>query len=201
VDVRLGNHQGQRQALTFSAINPGQSKLYLSVATQSSVHFFVFGLLAVVTVGGLFLKVRGQLITLLVVIALSLGILLVKPIMASHLPLSGVVMTMCLMCGVWVVRDCARPVFAIAGRLTAGGTASQNPDVVEPDLGTKDETDTTVPNEDEVEPLEDEVEPLEDEPPVELETDEDSDIEAEEEEAEDPDEDTGDESAEKGDNE
>ena len=194
VDVRLGNHQGQRQALTFSAINPGQSKLYLSVATQSSVHFFVFGLLAGVTVGGLFLKVRGQLITLLVVIALSLGILLVKPIMASHLPLSGVVMTMCLMCGVWVIRDCARPVFAIAGRLTAGGTASRNPDVVEPDLGARDETDTTVP-------AEDEVNPLEDEPHAESDADEDSEIESEEEEAADPDEDTGDESAEEGDNE
>ncbi len=186
VDVQLGNHQGHRQALTFSAINPGQSKLHLSVATQSSVHLFVFGLLAAVTVGGLFLRLRGQVITLLVVIAVSLAILLVKPIMASHMPLSGVALTMCLMCGVWAVRDCARPVFSIAGRLTGGGTKSGAPDVVESDLSIRDETDMTTPDEDE--------------PPLELEADEDMEIESEQQETEEPDEDAGDQSVEEGDN-
>lgn len=117
VDVQLGNQFGTHESLVFSAINPSAAPLGLSTLSLSNFHMIMFGFLVVVTLGGLWLGIRNQIITVLALVSASLGIVLIKPIMASHMPFSGLFLGMCLMAIIWVIKDCLTPCFRICRKL------------------------------------------------------------------------------------
>lgn len=117
VDVQLGNQFGNHDTLTFSAINPSSSPLQLSTLSLTTFHSFMFGFLVVVTLAGLWLGVRNQIITVLVLVSVSLGIVLIKPILASHMPFSGLFAGVGLMCVIWAIKDCLKPCFRICRKL------------------------------------------------------------------------------------
>jgi hypothetical protein len=117
VDVQLGNQFSNQDTLVFSAINPSSSPLGLSTVSLSNFHMIMFGFLVAVTLGGLWMGVRNQIITVLVLVSASLGVVLIKPIMASQMPFSGLFLGMCLMSIIWVIKDCLKPCFHICRKL------------------------------------------------------------------------------------
>ncbi|MBT3891770.1 MAG: hypothetical protein HOF72_14180 [Planctomycetaceae bacterium] len=125
VDVQLGNQFSNHDSLIFSAINPSASPLRLSTVSLSMFHLVMFGVLVVVTFGGLRLGIRNQIITVLVLVSASLGVVLIKPIMASHMPFSGLFLGMGLMCVIWVIKDCLKPCFRICRKLFSLDTVGE----------------------------------------------------------------------------
>ena len=147
VDVQLGNQFSSHDTLIFSAINPSSSPLRLSTVSLSTFHFMMFGFLVVVTLGGLWLGVRHQIITVLVLVSASLGVVLIKPIMASHMPFSGLFLGVGLMCVIWVIKDCLKPCFRICRKLFSldtVGAADVTRDNTAEDTADTDVESTTV---------------------------------------------------------
>ena len=142
VDVQLGNQFSNHGTLIFSAINPSASPLALSTVSLSNFHMIMFGFLVVVTLGGLWLGVRNQIITVLVLVSASLGVVLIKPIMASHMPFSGLFLGVCLMSVIWVIKDCLRPCFRICRKLFSLDTVVAADVIV--DNTSEDDADTDV---------------------------------------------------------
>ncbi|MBT4694854.1 MAG: hypothetical protein HOB73_16080, partial [Planctomycetaceae bacterium] len=143
VDVQLGNQIGNHDALTFSAINPSTSPLRLSTLSLKTFHLFMFGFLAVVTLGGLWLGVRNQIITVLVLVSASLGVVLIKPILASHMPFSGLVAVVCLMCVIWAIKDCLKPCFRICRKLFSLDTVGDADVILENSAAEPPDVETT----------------------------------------------------------
>ena len=178
VDVQLGNQFGNHETLVFSAINPSSSPLGLSTVSLSNFHMIMFGFLVVVTLGGLWLGVRNQIITILVLVSASLGVVLIKPIMASHIPFSGLFLGVCLMSIIWVIKDCLKPCFRICRKLFSLDTVSTADVIVDdtPEVGA--DTDVSITAVDAVEDLKDASETEEDaETPNEEEQDADEFVE------------------------
>tara|TARA_B110000263_G_scaffold86490_1_gene75576 strand:- start:2917 stop:6597 length:3681 start_codon:yes stop_codon:yes gene_type:complete len=142
VDVQLGNQFSNHGTLVFSAINPSASPLELSTVSLSNFHMIMFGFLVVVTLGGLWLGVRNQIITVLVLVSASLGVVLIKPIMASHMPFSGLFLGMCLMSIIWVIKDCLKPCFRICRKLFSLDTVVATDVII--DNTAEDDADTDV---------------------------------------------------------
>jgi hypothetical protein len=117
VDVQLGNQFSNQNTLIFSAINPSSSPLQLSTVSLSKFHLIMFGFLVVVTLVGLWVGVRNQIITVLLLVFASFGIVLIKPIIASHMPFSGLFLGGALMCVIWAIKDCLKPCFRICRKL------------------------------------------------------------------------------------
>ncbi|MCS5632555.1 MAG: hypothetical protein NZ744_17090 [Pirellulaceae bacterium] len=162
VDVQLGNQFGNHDTLVFSAINPSSSPLGLSTVSLSNFHMIMFGFLVVVTLGGLWLGVRNQIITVLVLVSASLGVVLIKPIMASHIPFSGLFLGMCLMSIIWVIKDCLKPCFRICRKLFSLDTVSTADVIVDDTSEVGADTDVAITAVDAVEDLEDASETEED---------------------------------------
>ena len=178
VDVQLGNQFGNHDTLVFSAINPSSSPLGLSTVSLSNFHMIMFGFLVVVTLGGLWLGVRNQIITVLVLVSASLGVVLIKPIMASHIPFSGLFLGMCLMSMIWVIKDCLKPCFRICRKLFSLDTVSTADVSVDDTSEVGADTDVAITAVDAVEDLEDASETEEDaETPNEEEQDADEFVE------------------------
>ena len=178
VDVQLGNQFGNHETLVFSAINPSSSPLGLSTVSLSNLHKIMFGFLVVVTLGGLWLGVRNQIITVLVLVSASLGVVLIKPIMASHIPFSGLFLGVCLMSIIWVIKDCLKPCFRICRKLFSLDTVSTADVSVDDTSEVGADTDVAITAVDAVEDLEDASETEEDaETPNEEEQDADEFVE------------------------
>ena len=154
VDVQLGNQFGNHDTLVFSAINPSSSPLGLSTVSLSNFHMIMFGFLMVVTLGGLWLGVRNQIITVLVLVSASLAVVLIKPIMASHIPFSGLFLGMCLMSIIWVIKDCLKPCFRIYRKLFSLDTVSTADVSVDDTSEVGADTDVAITTVDVVEDLE-----------------------------------------------
>jgi hypothetical protein len=138
----------------------------------------MFGFLVVVTLGGLWLGVRNQIITVLVLVSASLGVVLIKPIMASHIPFSGLFLGMCLMSIIWVIKDCLKPCFRIYRKLFSLDTVTTADVSVDDTSEVGADTDVAITAVDAVEDLEDASETEEDaETPNEEEQDADEFVE------------------------
>ena len=86
-DIYRSRHQ---QTIHFSTINPGDSVLNLTLQEKSQVNLMIFIGLAVVGFVGIFLNLRKQVALLLIVIAASLGISMIKPVLSSSVEISGI---------------------------------------------------------------------------------------------------------------
>ncbi len=109
----------RHNVLYFSTLNPIASPLTLDLAEQSQVNLILFVGLALVAVLGLFLNLRKQAILLLLVVAASLAVAMVKPVLTSSLDLSGIVAGIVMTAAVWGLKDIARPFVCLSKKVGA----------------------------------------------------------------------------------
>ena len=130
-DIYPSHHQ---QTIYFSTINPGDSVLNLTLKEKSQVNLMIFIGLAVVGFVGIFLNLRKQVALLLIVIAASLGIAMIKPVLSSSVEISGILVGMSMMVVVWAVRDIGRPFVGLSKLIVNRTKASVSKEEAEVDV-------------------------------------------------------------------
>ena len=151
-EVTAGYHVGdiyptnRQQSLHFSTINPGQEALVLTLSDRSQVNLFLFAGLAVLGLLGLFLSLRKQIALMLLVLAASLGIAMVKPVLTSSLEFSGVLVGLGMMVVVWGMKDISRPFIGLSRKLVSRKKNAIVVDTIDETVGDENEGVTSLTN-------------------------------------------------------